>query len=215
MAEQTAGVKAFIDLIEVIADNKYVLGDRLVEVGVSGPDLEATLSSIAMAQGELGHARLLYNWTFDLKGHVGKKPEIEKQTGKAFNGVVQISDWISMIAAFYTVNLALDLVLRSVFEARHNEVVTRIHKLIKEQKEHILYSRGWARQLMQDRGVVPRKFNQALNKIVPEVETWLHKVENTAALINEGYISENANLVNLFKHQVRELTTPGAAANAG
>lgn len=206
MAEQTAGLKAFIELIETIADNKYVLGDRLVEVGISGPNLEATLSSIAMAQGELGHARLLYNWAFDLKGFGGKKPEVVKQTGKALPSVVNIHDWLTLIASLYTVNVALDIVLKSVLEARHSEVVTRIHKLLKEQKEHILYSRNWANQLLRDQGAVPRKFREALEQAIPEAENWLSSIEQAKELGNEGYIVKDVKLVSQFKGEIGKLT---------
>jgi ring-1,2-phenylacetyl-CoA epoxidase subunit PaaC len=208
MSKQTAGLQAFIELIEGIADNKYVMGDRLVEVGIGGPNLEAILSSIAMAQGELGHARLLYNWTFDLQEKQGKKPEIEKQTGKALDGVVKADSWITLIAALYTVNVALDVVLKSILEARHAEVVTRIHKLIKEQRDHILYSRNWAEKLLQDQGAVPRKFREAMEQIVPEAETWLLTIENTSELAAEGYLLPSVKLVQRFKEQLVEWKAP-------
>lgn len=110
MSNKTAGLASFIETIETIADNKYILGDLLVEIGVSGPDLEATLSTIAMAQGELGHARLLYNWAFDLKGI--KKQEIERQTGKAFTSVVAVDNWIDLIGSLYVVNVGWSLCLK-------------------------------------------------------------------------------------------------------
>jgi ring-1,2-phenylacetyl-CoA epoxidase subunit PaaC len=215
MTKQTAGLTAFIDLIEAIADNKYVMGDRLVEVGIGGPNLEAILSSIAMAQGELGHARLLYNWTFDLREQKGKKPEIEKQTGKALDGVVKAQNWISLMAALYTVNVALDVVLKSVLEARHTEVVARIHKLIREQKEHIMYASNWAQQLLKDEGAIPRKFREALEQIVPEAETWLLTLENTTELVAEGYLLPNASLVKQFKEQLGKVAPQGAVVHGG
>lgn len=213
MTKQTAGLQAFIELIEGAADNKYVMGDRLVEVGIGGPNLEAILSSIAMAQGELGHARLLYNWTFDLREKKGKKPEIEKQTGKALDGVVNAKDWISLIAALYTVNVALDVVLKSVLEARHAEVVARIHKLIKEQKEHIMYASNWAHQLLHDKGAVPRKFRESLEQVIPEAETWLLTIENTTELATEGYLLPNVSLVQSFKEQIGKVAPQGAVAH--
>ena len=124
MAEQTEGLKAFTDLLETIADNKYLMGDRLVEIGISGPRLESTLSAIAMAQGELGHARLLYNWSLDLKNFKGSKPEIEKQTGKAFKFIEKVNDWCSLIAALYTINVSLDIALRAILDADREDAVS-------------------------------------------------------------------------------------------
>lgn len=201
----------FIDIIETIADNKYVLGDHLVEIGVSGPTLEATLSAIAMAQGELGHARLLYNWSSDLRG-VGKT-EITNQTGKAFASVVQVSDWIELIGALYAVNAGTDLVLRAMLEAGHQDVVNRIQKLLKEQKEHILYSRGWVGQLLSDAGAVPRKTREALDKAVPEVRAWLQKIEQSADLVSGGYLPAQAGFVAMFD-EIVESETRREAHNA-
>ncbi|WP_078414818.1 Phenylacetic acid catabolic protein [Priestia abyssalis] len=205
MGGQTAGVKSFIELVETIADNKYVLGDRLVEIGVSGPNLEATLAAIAMAQGELGHARLLYNWVFDLKELTGKKPEIGSQTGKAFQGAVDVHDWISLIAAAYTVNTAVDAVLKSILDSSHSKVAARVHKLIREQKEHIVYSRHWAQQLLKDQGAVPRKFRESLDQVIPQAEAWLKSVEQTAELMDEGYILRDSQLSSKFHERLREL----------
>ena len=212
MADQAKGLEAFIDIIETIADNKYVLGDHLVEIGVSGPTLEATLSAIAMAQGELGHARLLYNWAFDLRG-IGKT-EITNQTGKAFPSVVQVTDWIEMIGALYAVNAGTDLVLRAMLEAGHHDVVNRIQKLLKEQKEHILYSRGWVGLLLHDEGAVPRKMREALDRAVPEVRAWLQKLEQNADLVSGGYIPEQAGFAARFD-EIVDRETRRVVENAG
>ncbi|WP_018130686.1 Phenylacetic acid catabolic protein [Effusibacillus pohliae] len=202
MAEKSAGIDTFIEIIETIADNKFVLGDKLVHIGVSGPNLEATLAAIAMAQGELGHARVLYYWVYDLRGTGGKKPDITAQTGKAFKSVVQIHDWITLIAGLYTVNTALDLVLRSMLAANRSDVAARIHKLIREQREHIIYSRGWAEQLLQDRGAIPRKFREALDAAALEVEAWLSAIENRQVLTEEGYMVKDAALLKRFRDEM-------------
>lgn len=211
MVEKTTGLTSFIETIEVIADNKYVLGDLLVDIGIGGPDLEATLSAIAMAQGELGHARLLYNWASDLKGN--KKLEIESQTGKAFSVVVAVDNWIDLIGSLYAVNVAFELVLKAILEARHADVANRVNKLLKEQKEHIMYSRGWVEQLLQDKGAVPKKINEILEKAVPEIRAWLKTVEDSVELVNEGYIKSGARLVTQFDPQIANMKVQRAEIN--
>ncbi|KMY52717.1 phenylacetic acid catabolism protein [Bacillus sp. FJAT-27231] len=204
MAEQTAGLQSFIELIETIADNKYVMGDRLVEVGVSGPNLEATLAAIAMAQGELGHARLLYNWSFDLK-ELKKKPDIESQTGKAFPAIVNVNNWIALIASLYAANVAIDLILRAVLDSGQSKAASRIQKLINEQNEHLIYSENWARQLLNDKGAIPSKFKEALSEAVSQAEAWLNHVEQQIELAEAGYIAENLSLQQAFKSQIDQL----------
>jgi ring-1,2-phenylacetyl-CoA epoxidase subunit PaaC len=213
MSNQSAGLNSFIEILEHIADTKYVLGDRLVEVGISGPTLEATLSAVAIAQAELGHARLLYNWSFDLKELEGKKIEVKEQTGKAFKEVETIYNWITLISALYAVNVAQEIILKGFLKARHQEVVTRIQKLLNEQREHILYSRGWSIKLFNEEGIIPKRFNEALDAIVPEIEAWLTAIENDQAMINEGYFIPNSNATSSFRDTISILREKGNLAD--
>lgn len=209
MGGQQKKLPSFLDLIEHIADNKFVLGDRLVEVGFSGPNLEATHAAIAMAQGELGHARNLYNWTAKLQG----KPirDIKSQTGKALNWLVQIEDWIQLIAGLYTANIAHGLLLEAVLETEE-EAVSRIHKLTEEQKEHMVYSREWVNQLLQEEGAIPGKFLKALSETAAEVANWLRKVDETGVLATE----RGDRLEEKFNQAIhRNLEAQGATAHAG
>lgn len=201
----SSGLKEFVDLLEVIADNKFMLGDRLVENGIGAPDIEASIAAIAMAQGELGHSRILYNWAHDLAERPGSKPEITDQTGKAFQGVLDADNWIKLIAALLTVDVAQDLVLSNILKANRQDVITRIHKLYKEQKEHILYSHGWAKKLLNDEGAIPKKFREALDSITPEVEAWLKKLDESQELVAEGFITENANFAENFRARLAGL----------
>lgn len=203
---------ALIQLIEGMADNKYVLGDRLAKIGFSGPDVESTLASIAMAQGELGHARLLYNWVFDLKGHTGKKPDIKEETGKSFPAVRAVDGWISLIANFYLVNLSLDIVMDSMALSRHQDVKEHINKLYLEHKEHCVYSESWARKLKNDQGSIPRRFEKAINQVFPEVQQWLKSIENTPEL--NDYLAFK-DLPARFQAEVNHLLGKGAAAHVG
>lgn len=202
---------ALINLIEGIADNKYVLGDRLALIGFGAPDVESSLASLAMAQGELGHSRILYNWVFDLKGIKGKKPDIEGETGKSFKELRVIDGWVKLIAGFYAVNVGMDIVLDAMAETKNEDVIANINKLYLEHKEHCIYSEGWAIKLLNDVGGVPRKFKEELNKIIPQVGEWLQEIENANGL--ESYLTHN-NLFAKFTNQINNITGIGAVANA-
>ncbi|ARK29750.1 Phenylacetic acid catabolic protein [Halalkalibacter krulwichiae] len=202
--------QALVKLIEGIADNKYVLGDRLVEVGFSGPDIESTLSSVAIAQGELGHARILYNWSLDLKGHKGRKPDHKCETGKSFREVREINSWVKLIASFYTVNLAIDIVMESLAVAENEEITAYINKVFLEHKEHCVYSEGWALKLLNDQGGVPRKFEEELNKVLVEAKEWLKEIEENEEL--RAYLAYT-NLTELFQRDVDQLKDQGLIAN--
>ena len=197
---------SLIELAETIADNKFILGDRLVEIGISGPNLEATLSSIAMAQAELGHARLMYKWAQELQGLNGSKVEIKDQTGKAFPSVVNTSHWVALIAGVYAVNVAVDLVMNAVIDAKHPELHAPFSKMFNEQREHLLYSKSWCKQLLNDSGAVPKTFALALEKVTLEAIQWLKQVETDQLLLSERIILENSNLVKEYKETIAKLT---------
>ncbi|MFL6517383.1 MAG: Phenylacetic acid catabolic protein [Bacillus sp. (in: firmicutes)] len=192
-----------------MADNKFIFGDRLVEIGISGPNLEATLSSIAMAQAELGHARLMYKWANELQGLNGSKVEIKNQTGKAFPPVVNTSHWVALIAGVYAVNVAVELVMQAILSAKHPDLNAPFSKMLKEQEEHLLYSRSWCKQLLNDKGAVPKTLAEELEKVSVEASKWLNNVENDKRLISEKIILENSNLVNAYKETIKKLTTLG------
>ncbi|MBT2667633.1 phenylacetate-CoA oxygenase subunit PaaI [Bacillus sp. ISL-4] len=200
MVNSTNGNTELITLIETIADNKFILGDRLVEVGISGPDLEGTLAAIAMAQSELGHARLLYNWGMSLKSGKGSKKEVKVQTGKAFDSIVQIGEWIQLIAGLYTMNTAFNTLITALTSRQKgSEIELQFNKLAREQLEHILYSKNWALKLLNDGGSIPVRFGRAFKLCEQEVITWLKQVENNSVLIENEILPVNSNLVNSYK----------------
>ncbi|RFB15411.1 phenylacetic acid catabolism protein [Bacillus sp. HNG] len=203
---------SLIELGETIADNKFVLGDRLVEIGISGPTLEGTLSSIAMAQQELGHSRLLYRWVSDL---TGVKAEVKDQTGKAFQQNVKIGNWIELIAGLYVTNVAVDLVMKAMIEANNPNVNPPFTKMLKEQQEHLIYSENWCEQLLLDKGSIPRRCREAIDKTAQEAKEWLIKVENDMYLVTENIIQKDARLVEQFNATIQEISREAAKQNVG
>lgn len=200
---------SLIEVAETIADNKFVLGDALVEIGISAPNLESSLASVAMAQAELGHARLLYRWVDDL---VGTKRDVQKQTGKAFSKVVNTSSWVSLIANVYVVNLAVDLVMRAILDNKNPNINPPFTKMLKEQHEHLVYSRNWCQLLLEDKGAVPRVFTSALEEVCTEVEQWLTKVSTDQSLINDSIILKDNQIVSGFNREINSLKTNGSVS---
>lgn len=196
-------VNSFIRLLENIADNKHVLGDRMVETGFSGPTLEAVVSIFAIAQGELGHARVLYSWASRLRGGQGD-PDIAKQTGKALGFLSEIDDWIKLVSAMYTVTIAHDVLLRSIFEARPEESASRVHKVIEEQKEYFLYAKAWVQQLLKDKGAVPKHMKKTLDHHHREVLSWLESIENQRELFEGGHLKAAGKLSEQFREKFEE-----------
>ncbi|MEH7388059.1 Phenylacetic acid catabolic protein [Bacillus sp. JJ1521] len=201
---------SLIELGETIADNKFILGDRLVEIGISGPTLEGTLSSIAMAQQELGHSRLLYRWVSDL---TGVKAEVKAQTGKAFQQNVEIGNWVELIAGLYVTNVAVDLVMKAMIDANNPNVNPPFTKMLKEQQEHLIYSQSWCEQLLLDKGSIPRRCLDAISNTAREAKEWLIGVENDMYFVTENIIPKNARLVEQFDETIQEISREMAKQN--
>lgn len=193
-----------IELLETIADNKYVMGDHLAEIGVSGPTLEATISSIAMAQSELGHARLLYNWVEELKTGSKKKLDIKDQTGKAFQSAMETEDWISLIANLFITNITSKAILDAVANSEYS--TKAITKMVREQEDNIIYARSWSNQLLADQGQIPEKFEEYYNKAKAEAYDWILKYEHDERVRKAKIVEGNRSLTELFDEEVRNIS---------
>lgn len=204
---------SIIGVAETIADNKMILGDQLVDIGLSGPTLEATVASVSMAQSELGHARLMYRWAYELKGFNASGLDVKAQTGKAFPNVVEANNWITLITAIYTVNLATDLVMKAIAAAENKEINAPFTKMFREQDETIIYSRSWVEQLLNDKGSIPKRTIEALTQSANEAEQWLKGIEDDQLLRSEKMIVETPNLVSQFQNEIKELTRDGVISN--
>lgn len=196
---------ALVQLAETMADNKYVMGNRLVEVGVSGPTIEATLSSISLSQGELSHARLLYRWSNDMQGLQTKKVKAVKQPEKVFPQMKEATNWIELIVGLYVNNVAIQAVLREIMKNKQQELNLQFSKLMIELEDHLTYAKEWCHLLIHDKGSIPKKFVENVERAVQPVEKWLNEVENNKELQQLGVISQDSNLTSLFKETIATL----------
>ena len=176
----------FYELLETVADNKFVLGDKMAEVGISAPELESSVASIALAQGELGQARHLYIWSFELQGI---EQEVVEQSGKAFSKQLAIDNWISLIAGAYVINCAVNVLVQDMLDADKAGVRAKLSKLERELQEHIAFSRAWGEKMLDEQGKIPEVFRTALDDASSEVEAWLEQVDRATNLQEEGYLT--------------------------
>lgn len=207
-----ANNEVLVELLETIADNKFIMGDHLVEIGVSGPNLEATISSVAMAQGELGHARLLYNWVEELKHGKKKKIEIKDQTGKAFSSAINTEDWISLIANLFVTNVTSKVILDAVANSTYS--TKTITKMVREQEDNIIYARSWSNQLLNDKGSIPEKYVKDFNVVKEEAYNWLLGWENDDRIKEAKIVNEDQSLIALFHDEIKKIQLNEDVVNA-
>ncbi len=142
-------VPALVDLVVALADNKHALGLRYGEWCSSGPTIEAGVAATAMAQDELGHARVLYGLLEELPG-APRRSEHEWAAGDArtvaFLGE-PFPTWPHLIAANVLFDRALALVLETALQSRYLPLRQRARKIMEEEQYHAIHGQGWLLQL--------------------------------------------------------------------
>ncbi|SIS74562.1 MULTISPECIES: Phenylacetic acid catabolic protein [Alicyclobacillus] len=158
-----------------LADSKFHLGDRLVEVGVSAPELQSALVCVAFAQAELGHARLLYNWVSEWHGETS---DVSGPGGSGVQQLTEIQEWIPLMVATHLINVAALEVLSWIREEGDATSLQKISKMENELREHIVFSRAWCNRFAEDTGAVPRVFADEHSRWEEVVSRWLVGLAN-------------------------------------
>ncbi len=168
------GVPALVDLIVALADNKHALGLRYGEWCTCGPTIEAGVAATAMAQDELGHARVLYGLLEELPG-APHRSEHEWVAGDARTvGLLQqpFPGWPHLIVANVLLDGAFGCVLESALESRFLPIRQRARKLIEEEQFHAIHGRGWLRQLAAEGPAVRAQIGAIIRQAWPDALCW-------------------------------------------
>ena len=140
-------MSALADVLGGLAAAKHGLGYRLAFAGLSAPAIEAAVATVALAQEELGHARLLYASELRLRGGGG---EDEGAVGAAIQTAPPVpelvpapDDWAQVLATLATLDTALSLWLETLAESAEAWLRPRGQRMLDEETFHRDYLRGW------------------------------------------------------------------------
>jgi ring-1,2-phenylacetyl-CoA epoxidase subunit PaaC len=140
-------VSALADVLGGLAAAKHGLGYRLAFAGLSAPAIEAAVATVALAQEELGHARLLYASELRLREGGG---EDEGAVGAAIQTappapdlVPAPQDWAEVLATLATLDTALSLWLETLAESGEPWLRPRAQRMLDEEAFHREYLLGW------------------------------------------------------------------------
>ncbi len=167
-------VSPLVDLVVALADNKHALGLRYGEWCSSGPTIEAGVAATAMAQDELGHARVLYGLLEELPG-APRRSEHEWSAADARTIAVlgqPFPGWPHLIIANVLFDQALALVLETALESRYLPLRQRTRKLIEEEQFHAIHGRGWLLQLAGEGPEVRAGLHEILRDIWADTLCW-------------------------------------------
>jgi phenylacetate-CoA oxygenase PaaI subunit len=168
-------LQALVNLILVLADNKYFLGRRLSEWCPGGPSLESSVAAAALAQEELGHARALYPLLEDMPVTEAPGP-LQRGNERDRRYVVSFLDeplptWAHVVVALALVDPALTVMFNALRECRFEDLRKRAARIPGEEEFHRKYADGRVRDLARTDG--GRAVLQArVDELLPEMLCW-------------------------------------------
>jgi phenylacetate-CoA oxygenase PaaI subunit len=144
------------DLLIACADTKLLLGYHYGEWTFGAPMLESAVAHCSLAQGELGHVRLLHGI---LKAHCDVDPDqlVEARPAEQFASNTYLDEplpsWPSVVAMTVIVDEAVTRVVRACRNSTFAPLRSCAAKLLEEERYHAHHGQGWLRTLAADPGV--------------------------------------------------------------
>jgi ring-1,2-phenylacetyl-CoA epoxidase subunit PaaC len=168
-------LSALVNLILVLADNKYFLGRRVSEWCPGGPSLESAVAAAAIAQEELGHARALYPLLDEMPLAEVPVPlqrgaERERKYSVRFLGE-PLPTWPHLVAALALIDPALTTMFRALSDCRYEDLRKRAARVPGEEAFHRKYADGRVRDLARSEGG-RRALQERVDELLPEMLCW-------------------------------------------
>jgi 1,2-phenylacetyl-CoA epoxidase catalytic subunit len=168
-------------LAAAVAAVKVDLGWMYTDWSVRAPTLESSTAVTAMAQEEVGHARVLGGLVPD--GVEGEGIPCLRQPA---------TSWPELIGIVAPVELALAELTRRLSGCGHELLRSRARKMAEEERFHELFVEGWCGLLGADAREVAAAFADGVRRSQDETAAW---VEHLDALSAEGAILDAGALV--------------------
>jgi len=175
VTDDDEALAGLVNLIVVLADNKFFLGRRLSEWLSGGPSLESAVALAAIAQEELGHARALYPLLeempiVDTPGPLQRGAERERKY--CMSCLAESWEWwADVVAALILVDPALTVLFRALEASRYDDLRQRAARVPGEEAFHRKYADGRVRDLARtDAG--RETLQRRIDRMLPEVLMW-------------------------------------------
>ncbi len=171
---------ATAELVLTLAESKQRLGMHLSGWAVGAPALESAVAAAALAQEELGHARVLY----------ALLEELPRPAQPRVVGFLQFPwvRWTQAVAGLVLMDTALTSLLLHLADSAYPALARRADRMLQEEVFHLEFAEGRVRELAED-----PEWRQELEgyagRLLPEVLAWLDlDGEGLQALVQEGVV---------------------------
>jgi 1,2-phenylacetyl-CoA epoxidase catalytic subunit len=216
VAERTPAAGAVANLLLVLADNKYWLGRHLSEWAVGSPSLEVGVACAAVAQGELGQARVLYPLLGEL-GFDGPVDPVERSRTYRLSVLDRpFPTWPHAVAALLLVDGAVTVMLEALAGGGYEALARRVPRMLEEEAFHRDFAEGRVTELVGlpgGRGQLQARVGESL----PELLCWFGRPgERGVEALRAGGVlgSDNRELRRRYLERVGPVLT-GAGIELG
>lgn len=149
--ENDEALAALVNLLVVLADNKWYLGLHTSEWAVGAPVLESSVACAAIAQGHMGQARVLYPLLEELPSPVTAGPPDKGGAPRRRYNVSALDEpfatWPRTVAALLVIDGALNTMLHALRESSYPQLARRVVRMLEEERFHRAFADGRVREL--------------------------------------------------------------------
>lgn len=160
------------DWMLAIADNKQLLGLRYAEWCVGAPELEADVAISAIAQYELGHARLLNGQL----ARIDEDPRQEDRQAASWRSLPVLdrpaADWPEVVAINGLVDNLLTVNMQAATAGGLRPLAQRLRKAVSEEQYHSLHARAWFERLVDGPQPIVDRLATCVRQIWPQCIAW-------------------------------------------
>lgn len=162
------------DWLLAVSDNKQLLGLRYAEWCTGAPELEADIAASAMAQYELGHARLIHG----LLGGLEEDPRtVERQEDPGAWRCLPLLDhpfrsWVELVAANALVDTLLTVNMEAACGGDYRPLAQRLRKAVAEERYHFVHARAWFARIREGPEELVQQLHQAVGTAWRQCLAW-------------------------------------------
>lgn len=178
--EDDEAVAGLVNMVVVLADNKYALGRRLAEWAVGPPTLESSVAGAAIGQQLLGQARVLYPVLENLPATDLGLPDAEGGRTRRYNMTFldePWSDWAHAVCSLFLANAACNTVLSALRDSAHADLAKRVTRMLEDERFQTQYSAGRIRELVTRYAAGHRLLQERVDETFAEVLAWFGPVD--------------------------------------
>jgi 1,2-phenylacetyl-CoA epoxidase catalytic subunit len=144
--------RGLVNLLVVLADNKWFLGLHLSEWAVGAPVLESGVACAAIAQGHMGQARVLYPLLEELPSPIQPGPPYPTGERPRRYNVTALDEpfpsWPHVVAALIALDGALNTMLLALQGSAYEQLHRRVTRMLEEERFQREFAEGRVRELV-------------------------------------------------------------------